>query len=92
MRYSSSHALKLGSLKRVPNKNADSSEGRFKRGMSSSSVVASIGDPDYAPENKLMGLRLKDSQNHLIVDKALFLSKKKSSLSRGKTTNIDPRI
>lgn len=44
--------------------------------MSSSSINATAGDfENGAPDSKLANLRLKDSSNKLIVDRALFVDK-----------------
>lgn len=78
VRYMSSHQLKLGSLRKNIPENKDSpkknSTKMVQKVVSSSSVNATLGDFEYgAPDSRLLSLRLKDSSNHLIVDKALFL-------------------
>ena len=50
--------------------------------MSSSSLVATAGDNENgAPDSKLTSLRLKDSSNKLIVDKALVMGKRQKSFT-----------
>jgi len=57
-----------------------------KKLQSSSSLAATAGDWDSgAPDSKLASLRLKDSSNKLIVDKALVMGKRQKSFGRGQS-------
>jgi hypothetical protein len=87
----SSHQLKLGSLKKS-DKKPEEEISRLRKQISNHSINASAGDTELTSDQKLLSLRLKDSSNRLIVDKGLVLNSKKSSLTRQKTTTVDPRI
>ena len=59
---------------------------------SSNSVNATAGDYESgAPDSKLASLRLKDSSNRLIVDRALAIGKRQKSFGKNHTIELDQR-